>query len=417
MSYSLNTVPNINELLHSNENRKDVANSLNLKYHSWKHKTGDSFHILKYNKDWLSFDAVKTVGLLRSLIYKDDGTIVCMAPPKSLPTSNLTIDNNKEYIAESFVEGTMINMFYDKTVNSWEIATRSSVGAGMCFYMENGFNKDMTFRAMFDEVCKHVEFDYNNYLGPNKNYVYSFVMQHPNNRIVKVIKEMKLYLVDVFEIMENNTVNIVDFRKLNLLHHMSDKIKTPRQEVIKDNDALIACKESCASMNTPYHIQGVVIKTNDGERYKFRNPNYEHVRHLRGNQPKLQYQYLALRQSGKVREYLEYYKEHKRPFEEFRKLIHDYTNQLFTNYKRCYIKKENELKTFPEKYRTHMYTLHHELYLKDLMPEKKYITKEVVINYINEIHPAKLMFVLNYDMRKNKIDIDRVVESESQSQV
>ena len=166
---------------------------------------------------------------------------------------------------------------------------------------------------------------------------------------------------------------------------MSDKIKTPRQEVIKDNEALVSCKESCASMNTPYHIQGVVIKTNDGERYKFRNPNYEHVRHLRGNQPKLQYQYLALRQSGKVREYLEYYKEHKRPFEEFRKLIHDYTNQLFTNYKRCYVKKERELKTFPDKYRTNMYTLHHGLYLTELMPDKKYITREVVINYINEI--------------------------------
>ena len=60
-------------------------------------------------------------------------------------------------------------------------------------------------------------------------------------------------------------------------------------------------------MNTSYHIQGVVIKTDDGARYKFRNPNYEHVRHLRGNQPKLQYQYLVLRQSGKVKEYLQYY--------------------------------------------------------------------------------------------------------------
>jgi hypothetical protein len=408
MSYSLNTVPKINDLLYASDSdsRKVVANSLNLKYNLWKHKTGDNFHILKYNKDWLSADSVETLGLLRSLIYKDDGTVVSFAPPKSLHTDKISFDNDTQYVAETFVEGTMINMFYDKTANTWEIATRSSVGGEMSFYMEGGFKKENTFRSMFNEVCEYIEFDYDNYVGDNnnKNYVYSFVMQHPKNRIVKVISEMKLYLVDVFEIVDK-TVNIVDFRNLDL--NISDKLKYPRQEIITDANSLEQCKESCASMNTPYHIQGVIIKSNNGQRYKFRNPNYEHVRQLRGNQPKLQYQYIALRQSGQVKEYLQYYKEHNKPFEEFRQLIHDYTNQLFENYRRCYVKKERELKTFPDKYKTHMYTLHHELYLKQLRSENKYVNKEVVVNYINGLHPAKQMFVMNYDMRKAHIDTTR----------
>jgi hypothetical protein len=33
------------------------------------------------------------------------------------------------------------------------------------------------------------------------------------------------------------------------------------------------------------------------------------VRHLRGNQPKLQYQYLCLRHSGKLPEFLKFYPE------------------------------------------------------------------------------------------------------------
>ena len=306
MSYSLTTVPKINDLLYSSDsdNRKIVANSLNLKYNLWKHKSGDNFHILKYNKDWLSNDNVETFGLLRSLIYKDDGTIVSFAPPKSLSSDKLSFDNDKKYVAETFIEGTMINMFYDNTTNSWEIATRSSVGGDICFYMEGGFKKENTFRAMFNEICEYIGFDYNNYLGDNKKFVYSFVMQHPKNRIVKIINEMKLYLVDVFEIIDK-TVNIIDFRKLDL--NISDKLKYPRQEILTDENSLTLCKETCASMNTPYHIQGVVIKSNDGKRYKFRNPNYEHVRQLRGNQPKLQYQYMALRQSGKLKEYLQYY--------------------------------------------------------------------------------------------------------------
>jgi len=140
-------VPKINDLLYASDSdsRKDVANSLNLKYNLWKHKTGDNFHILKYNKDWLSVDSVETLGLLRSLIYKDDGTIVSFAPPKSLPTDKIYFDNDTQYVAETFIEGTMINMFYDKTANTWEIATRSSVGGEMCFYMEGGFKKENTF--------------------------------------------------------------------------------------------------------------------------------------------------------------------------------------------------------------------------------------------------------------------------------
>ena len=403
MSYNLSTVPKIDDLLYASDNRKELAKSLNLKYSMWRHTSGENYHILKYNKEWISFDTVKTVGLLRSLIYKDDGTVVCMAPPKSLANGDsLSIEENKTYIAETFVEGTMINMFYDKTLNCYEIATRSSVGGNLSFYMEGGFDKSCTFKSMFDDVCKHVGFDYKNFSGTNKNFVYSFVMQHPKNRIVKVIKEMKLYLVDVFEIVDNKTINIVDFRKQVL--NLPEGIKYPKQEVIADDEALKQCKETTASMNTPYHIQGVVIKTSDGDRYKIRNPNYEQVRRLRGNQPKLQYQYFVLRQEGKVKEYLQYYKEHKGQFEDFRKGLHDYTNQLFENYRRCYIKKERELKSFPEKYRVHMYTLHHEVYLKKLMPENNFVNRDVVINYMNSIHPAKLMYVLNYDMRKNHMD-------------
>jgi len=403
MSYNLSTVPKIDDLLYASDNRKELAKSLNLKYTLWRHTSGENYHILKYNKEWISFDTVKTVGLLRSLIYKDDGTVVCMAPPKSLANGDsLSIEENKTYIAETFVEGTMINMFYDKTLNCYEIATRSSVGGNLSFYMEGGFDKSCTFKSMFDDVCNHVGFDYKKFSGTNKNLVYSFVMQHPKNRIVKVIKEMKLYLVDVFEIVDNKTINIVDFRKQLL--NLPEGIKYPKQEVIAADEGLKQCKETTASMNTPYYIQGVVIKTSDGDRYKIRNPNYEQVRRLRGNQPKLQYQYFVLRQEGKVKEYLQYYKEHKGQFEDFRKGLHDYTNQLFENYRRCYIKKERELKSFPEKYRVHMYTLHHELYLKKLMPENNFVNRDVVINYMNVIHPAKLMYVLNYDMRKNNMD-------------
>jgi hypothetical protein len=375
-AHSLNSIPQIDGLLFDAEKRSEIAKSLNLKYNVWKHKNGVTYHILKYDKDWLVRENIRSVGLLRSVIFKDDGTVVSFAPPKSLMTESLNIDLDSEFVAETFVEGTMINVFYEVETNSWEIATRSSVGGGTCFFMENGFKEENTFKYMFDEVCHHIGLDLNDL---NKKFVYSFVMQHPRNRIVTIITEMSLYLVDVYQMEDNKTIRVVSINnELEQLGLNASKVKLVNSISLKNEEDLKNCIKSMASMNTPYHTVGVVIKNNQGERYKFRNPTYEHVRQLRGNQPKLQYQYINLRQIGKVAEYLQYYKEHKKPFNDFRNMIHAYTNELFSNYIRCYIKKEKVLKEFPEKYRVHMYTLHHEIYLKTLMPEKKYVNKEVV---------------------------------------
>jgi len=40
-------------------------------------------------------------------------------------------------------------------------------------------------------------------------------------------------------------------------------------------------KKLALSMNTKYSIVGVIIKDKEGNRYKFRNPNYEHVKKVK----------------------------------------------------------------------------------------------------------------------------------------
>ena len=82
MTYNLSSIPQIDAILTDDANRKEIAKSLNLKHNLWKHKNGSSYNILKYDKEWLSKELVKTNGLLRSLIYKNNGDIVCFAPPK-----------------------------------------------------------------------------------------------------------------------------------------------------------------------------------------------------------------------------------------------------------------------------------------------------------------------------------------------
>jgi hypothetical protein len=140
-----------------------------------------------------------------------------------------------------------------------------------------------------------------------------------------------------------------------------------------------------------------------GERAKIRNPVYEQVRNLRGNQPKLQYQYLSLRKEGKVGEFLKFYPENKKEFSAFRDQVHLFTETLFNNYVACYIKKEKPLREYPEKYRTHMYNIHQK-YINELKESKQFVTNTFVQKYVNELHPSLLMFCLNHDLRKRNVD-------------
>ena len=46
-----------------------------------------------------------------------------------------------------------------------------------------------------------------------------------------------------------------------------------------------------------------------------------------------------------------------------------------------------------------MYNIH-KIYIKDLKPNNLNVSKTTIIQYVNNLHPAQQMFVINYDVRK-----------------
>ena len=144
-----------------------------------------------------------------------------------------------------------------------------------------------------------------------------------------------------------------------------------------------------------YNTKKKLIKTLNSIKKQSYN-NYEIVRKLRGNNPKLQYNYLTLKKENKVKEFLFYYPEHTFIFNKFKNLTYDYTNQLFINYISCFIRKEKPLKEYDFQYKNHMYKLH-EKFKSELKPNNKTIDKKLVIDYVNSLHPAQQMFIINYN--------------------
>ena len=85
---------------------------------------------------------------------------------------------------------------------------------------------------------------------------------------------------------------------------------------------------------------GLVIKnTSNHVRTKIRNPQYEMVRKLKGNQSKNQYNYICLRKQNNVKSYLQYYPEHKNEFYLYREQLHNSTKCYINFIKNALLKK------------------------------------------------------------------------------
>ena len=401
----------VNILTTANSSSNDVDQYLNTITYSTK--LNQRYRIIRYKKPILSKDLIPDYGIFRSVIINSLNNVVCFSPPKSLHADKFMemypgSDSKKNIIAQEFVEGTMINVFYDPAAASWQIATRSTVGGNMSFFQgttsnagNNGNAK--TFNEMFQDACVTNQLNIHTL---HHGFCYSFVLQHPCNRIVVPFSKPQLYLVEVYSIIHelDGSINVYP-QDLSVVKQNgmwgSTTIRFPETYEFSSYSELI---NKFATPNTPYNIMGVVIRnTLTNERCKIRNPIYEEVRQLRGNQAKLQYQYLTLRKEGKIPEFIKFYPETKPELSKFRDQIHMFTNTLHLNYVSCYVKKEKPLKEFPEQYRTHMFKLH-EHYLAHLRETKGAVTNTVVINYVNNLAPSLLMFCLNHNFRKRNVD-------------
>jgi hypothetical protein len=342
----------------------------------------------------LTADTIPMYGKYRSVIINEAGAVVGFAPPKSILAETFMAArpvgmgaHNENVVAEEFVEGTMLNVFFNSGV--WEVATKQTIGANVRFYTNNVD----TFYSMFLDAMQTTGLTLDML---DKKNSYSFVLQHPKNRIVVPFQNATLYLVAVYQITFVEETNMYDIVDVGIPDALTSCVKTPA--IYHGWDTYSDLIQQYASINTPYECLGVMMRDLlTGERAKIRNPVYERVRRLRGNQPKLMYHYLCLRKEGKVGEFLNYFPEHKSAFASYRNQMHAFTQNIFQCYIQCYMKKANPLSEFPSQYRPHMFNLHR-TYIETLKEQHQHITKVFVIAYVNSLHPSQQMYWLNHNI-------------------
>ena len=348
---------------------------------NFKVKKKEDLFLIKYIKKFINRENISSYGRFRSVIT-DGNRIYAMGPPKSYNFEDFKILNKKnDCILQEFVEGTMINCFYYD--NKWIISTKSVVGAD-CSFRKDG----KTFLEMFNEGLDEIGFNLN-LLDPA--YSYSFVLQHPENRIVVPFEKPNVFLVEIY--YKNGLDMIPQNIYLDCFISLQKYFKFPTifTQNFESWDAIELTFKDC-----DYKTLGCIIKNkNTNERSKIRNKNYEFVRQLRGNSPKIQFVYYNLRKNHKIGEFLRYFPEYKDKFSELQEQVHNWTNDLYTNYRNCFIKKEKKLKEYPFPFRIHMYNLH-QFYISNLRSYGNYVDRKTVINHVNNLDAAALMYLINF---------------------
>lgn len=349
-------------------------------------KEYESLYIVKYDKktcDMNDQDVKKCRGIV---LEKNTNKLVCVPPPKS---DNVVIFNdidiNKTWF-EEFVEGTMINIF--KYNGEMFMSTRSCLGGYCSFYT----NK--TFNTLFSEIIELSKFDV---IDDNMNL--TFILQHPENTIVKSYSKPDIKLVYGVSIIDNN-----------IKHYELDDLNTILED--KGLDFGIPIKYTITEIGQVYQIlekmtyneQGIILKYFENGTYlrgKIRNEYYNYVRHLKGNNNNKKYMYLELRCSNGLDEYLKYFQEDLELFESYRLELYETTNKLFNLYQDYYVRKdvnkEKVIKKFTDidfEYRPLCIELH-----KNYKTTKQITNKQKVIEYMNSLPIAKLLFVINYKYR------------------
>ena len=428
--------------------------------HFSKTPSSGTFYTLKYDRAKLTEEQYSTVGRFRSVVFDSDGRICCVGPAKMLKLTEDILGQPVNSVAghltaEEMVEGVMVNLFWQAGAGKWLIATKSCVSEVSFDHVieaqaeaqtettssSSGDNATtVTFQKLtIQEVLRRRICEVLSLLPGGldtipKEYCYSLVIQHPKNQIVNVITVPRLYVVAVFQLSEISAdavvvgVNAVRINRDIFSANFGGSVSRmpvglscvpSENETETENDTTATatftphtvsdyCRMYASVETQSVSLPGVVFVDSDtGFCYKARNPKYENVKKRKGMEQKLMTQYLHMRKDHGIDTYLKEHPQHARTFRQFRDRLHDYTHRLYDSYIAHYVKKDAKpLKEYDRELKTHMYKLHYDIYLATMKESGVFVTKNTVIQYVNQLAVAQQLACLNASASVSGVESD-----------
>lgn len=343
----------------------------------------DPFALVRYVKGKSNL-TLPHVRAFRSVVWDTlENRPVSVTPFKSEDGETLPSTDDEStagYKVERFLDGVMIGAFWDRYNNKWRIHTRSTLDGGSRYYSQT-----KTFKQMFDEFLNATQFNWDTL---DKSSSYTWVLQHPENRVVVPVTRVNATLV----------------QKVNLSNGLVtyDNAASKSLEVLSPLATWTDVRARLADWNTRFKhtVQGLVVKNSDGQRWKIRTSEYSRIRRMRTNTARLDYLWLSLWRSGGLREYLTLYPEERLETDKIVSKWKRITNDVFHIYTDVFKARSLDKKAVHAKYRPFVYGLHG-VFVETLKPAGKTVVWKTVLDYMNGRDVAQMLFAINWEMRES----------------
>jgi hypothetical protein len=372
--------------------------------------TKANYKILNYDKTILSrLDTLHDK--YRSVVFSHpENQLLSFSPPKSIEYTEF---KEKKYpintiTATEKIEGVSITLFYDFRIQSWEISTKTNVGGHYWYFYRplHGTTRTTFYDMFMDALVQPRYTQLKNialfeYLP--KNYCYCFVLQHPDNIITIPVKSPKLWLVAIYEIRENNAIQIPSdvYKQWSYLKNITGIIHFP--ETI-DCSCYGELEQYVAKYReTPFFFSEGIVLWNEktGVRTLLKNQNYIDLGILQKMIPSVQYEYFCMKRIAKLSEYKEYFPQNKKTVCAMENLYRDFVYTIHKCYMDVYVYKTIHLNDINMQYQPYIEDLHKTIYLPSIKtrnPTK--ITRKIVKQYVDKMDPASQLFMFSYLRRE-----------------
>jgi hypothetical protein len=305
------------------------------------------------------------------IFEKETNVIVHYSPPKAydcffkpepgmlcMEKDPYTLDFNEDDVKiELFTEGTLIRVFwYD---GAWQFGTSRMINAALSHW-----SSDKSFRELFLETLKFQEEDLD-FLDPQ--YCYSYIIQHPENRIVLDIRAPFCICV--------NRVNLDTLE----VEYFTDGYRVDK---------------SLSQVLSEVHDDNCPITTNyiailpDQTRVKITNRKYSVIKKAMNNNPSIRWVYIEAIKNGTWNTIKDAFPSEEETFNDIDTAFQETVELIHIYYYRRNIKRDTDFEV-PKRYERTVAQLHGQ-FRKTREP----ITKELVNKKLLDLDTKLLYYVL-----------------------
>ena len=384
----------------------DFQNTLIAKYPTWTEleaflssEAGGHFRIvgsgryrvIRYEKKSTDMKS-PLVNWMRSTIWDTEANLpVCVSPTKAKEDDVPPIGSDLPLI-QDFMDGTMINMFlpaFDEATGVQPpptLATRSQIGAGGNFYSQRSFAELFT-DALKDTNLVQLGLNVRHSFKDVKNvhaYFASFLLQHPEHRVVSKVDQARMYLVHTGYVTKDGHTAIEDISELHGEPELA-ALALPQYHMNGFNTVPDYQSFLNTQLNTKgWFWQGLTFKDVNGNRWRTRNSKYLVLRALRGSEALPLDRWLRLRSEGKVLEYLKHYAEERAMFWDFEQRFRALTLAVYAGYVDVHKAHAKKLTDLPKNVSPCVFRLHAH-YLEHLKPQNLTVKQKDAIDLVNKM--------------------------------